>query len=87
MTQGFGGFLLFLGAGWGCCCGARCRTNGGPGFRCVLLSLESMMKIKIFNLLGLSIDLLGVYGYCGSFPSCREENHPDLDVLCLVKEM
>ena len=47
MTQGFGGFLLFLGAGWGCCCGVGCMAGCGPGFRCVLLSLQIMMKIKI----------------------------------------
>ena len=43
MAQGFGGFLLLLGAG--CGCGAGCRACAGPGFRCVLL----MMKIKILN--------------------------------------
>ena len=47
MTQGFGGFLLFLEAGWGC--GAGFRVCGDPGFRCVLLCLPIMMQIKILN--------------------------------------
>ena len=39
MTQGFGGFILLLGAGWGCDCGAGCRAGGGPSVRmCPFLS-------------------------------------------------
>ena len=48
-TQGFDGFLLLLGAGRGYGCGADCRAGGGPGFRCVLLCLQIMRKIKILN--------------------------------------
>ena len=43
MTQGLVGFLLFLGAGWGCGSGAS------PAFRCVLFCLQIMMKIKILR--------------------------------------
>ena len=49
MTQGFGGFLLLLGGGFGCGEGAGCRAGGGPGFRCVLFCLQIIMKIKILN--------------------------------------
>ena len=45
MAQDFGGFLLLPGIGWGC--GTGCRAGAGPGFRCVLLCLQIMMKIKI----------------------------------------
>ena len=47
MTQGFGGFLLLLGVGWGCGCGGGCRAGGGAGFIRVLLCLPNMMQIKI----------------------------------------
>ena len=51
MIQGFGGFFLLLGGLWCCGCGAGCRTGAGPGFRCVLLCLQIIMKIKILNLI------------------------------------
>ena len=49
MTQGFGGFLLLLGGGCCCGCGAGCRADESPGFRCVLFCLQIMMKIKTLN--------------------------------------
>ena len=47
MNQGFGGFLLLTGDGWGCGCG--CRAGDSARFRCVLLGLPVMMLIKILN--------------------------------------
>ena len=48
MTFGFGGFFPLQVAAWGCGCGG-CRVGGGSGFRCVLLCLQIMMKLKILN--------------------------------------
>ena len=49
MTQGLGGFLLLLGAGWGFLlplgtgwgwgCASGCRAGDGAGFKCVLFCL------------------------------------------------
>ena len=71
MTQGFGGFLLFMGGG--CCgCGAGCRAGGDPGFRCVLClpimqikKIKLNKKLKVFQAFVESLAtacLLGVYG-------------------------
>ena len=65
MTQGFGGFLLLLGAGWGCCCGADCRAGGDPGFKCVL-SQQIMMKIKMLN----SIKTKSIPSFCRKSLRC-----------------
>ena len=43
MTQGFGGFLLLLGCGWGCGEGVC------SGFRFFPFCLQVIMKIKILN--------------------------------------
>ena len=45
MTQGFGGFFLLLGAGWGCGCGASCVVGAGSGFRCVFFSQQNYPKL------------------------------------------
>ena len=37
MAQGFGGFLLLLGGGWGCGEVAGCRAGAGSGFRFFLI--------------------------------------------------
>ena len=49
MTQGFCGFLLFLGGGGSCGEGAGCTASTGPGFRSVLLCLQIRKKVKTFN--------------------------------------
>ena len=46
MTQGFCGFHLRLGAGWGCDGG--CRAGDGAGFKYVLC-LSIKMQINILN--------------------------------------
>ena len=53
-------FFLLLGAGWSCCCCAGCRAGDSPGFRCVLPSLQIMMKIKILN----SIKTKSIISFC-----------------------
>ena len=47
MAQGFDGFLLLLGAGWGC--GVGCRAGDGAWFKCGLLCRPINMQIKILN--------------------------------------
>ena len=46
MIQGFGGFFWGLAGAVAVVLAVR---GAGPGFRCVLLCLEFMMKIKILN--------------------------------------
>ena len=49
MTQGFCGFLLLPGGGGGYGKGAGCRAGAVPWFRCVILCLQIIVKIKIVN--------------------------------------
>ena len=49
MIHGFGGFLLLLGAGWGCGCCGGCRAGDGAGFKCVIFCHPIKMQIKILN--------------------------------------
>ena len=48
MTRGLVAFLTWGQAG-AVAVVAGCRANAGPGFRCVLLCLQIIMKIKILN--------------------------------------
>ena len=50
MIQGFGGFLLLLGAGWGCGCGAGHIAGAGPGFRCILFLSANHDEYQIIKL-------------------------------------